>query len=264
MKITPQINPQKNLKQALKDSFKNVLWRFTGDYKNSLLNLNNYCNKFFGEKAVILCNGPSLNNVIFEDLQGVKTFGLNKINLLFDRTLFRPSFIVAVNKYVIEQNEDFYRSTKIPLFLSQKPSRKVGIDANSNRTLLYTSEGFPGFSGDPRSAISEGATVTYAALQLAYFMGFSKIALVGCDHSFSSKGPDHKAVVSGENDVDHFDKRYFSKGVKWQLPSIAESEESYLKAKRFFEKDSRIIYNCTVGGKLEIYPRLSLDEFLIL
>ena len=118
------------------------------------------------------------------------------------------------------------------------------------------------FSCDPRVSIHQGATVTYVALQIAYYLGFSKVALVGCDHNFATKGPAHKLVVSGETDPNHFDPRYFSGGDLWQLPSIAESEESYLRAKRFYEYDQRIIYNCTFGGKLELYPRISLDNFL--
>ena len=71
-------------------------------------------NKYSNEKAVIICNGPSLLKVDLALLKNVYTFGLNKINLLFGKSDFRPSAIVAVNKYVIEQNADFYDSTDIP------------------------------------------------------------------------------------------------------------------------------------------------------
>ena len=67
-----------------------------------------------GHKAVILCNGPSLNKVDFKILKecGIFTFGLNKINLLFKKVDFRPSVIVAVNPHVIEQNSDFFNLFK--------------------------------------------------------------------------------------------------------------------------------------------------------
>ncbi len=76
-------------------------------------------NRFLGQRAIIMCNGPSLNKVDFNDLESYKifTFGLNKINLLFTRTSFRPSVIVAVNPHVIEQNAEFYNKTQLPLFL---------------------------------------------------------------------------------------------------------------------------------------------------
>ena len=195
-------------------------------------------------------------------MNNIFTIGLNKINLLFDYNKFRPSCILAVNKFVIEQNQDFYKKTSIPLFLESNSAKKYNIRANEKKTLLFTSNGFPSFSVDPRSAINQGSTVTFVAIQLAYFMGFSKIALIGCDHNFTSKGKDHKVVEAEENDPNHFDKRYFSKGVKWQLPSLLESEENYLKAKIIFKNENRDIYNCTEGGKLEIFERISLEKFL--
>ncbi len=60
-------------------------------------------------------------------------------------------------------------------------------------------------------------------MQLAFHMGFKEVALVGCDHSFATKGPAYKTVIAGKEDPDHFDPNYFSGGVKWDLPSIAAS-----------------------------------------
>lgn len=81
--------------------------------------------RFLGRKTVILCNGPSLNRVSFEDIaaSGVFTFGLNKINLLLLRSDFRPSVIVAVNPHVIEQNAEFYNKTELLLFLDCRCKR---------------------------------------------------------------------------------------------------------------------------------------------
>ena len=42
-----------------------------------------------------------------DQLEGVFTIGLNKINLLFEYSKFRPSCIVAVNKFVIDRIEIF-------------------------------------------------------------------------------------------------------------------------------------------------------------
>ena len=229
-------------------------------------NLDNIKDSYAGKKAIILCNGPSLLKVNFDLLSNAKiyTIGLNKINLLFDKTDFRPNAIVAVNRYVIEQNKDYYMNSSIPLYLDQKAARSFAISASKNRSLLYSSDRYPGFSEDIRYTVCQGSTVTFVAMQLAYFMGFKQVALVGCDHSFATKGPDHKLVSAANEDPDHFDPRYFAGGVPWQLPSIAESEESYMRAKRFFGYDNRMIYNCTVGGRLEVFPRLTVEEFLSL
>jgi hypothetical protein len=256
------IDPRLNFLRSLRELALFQSWRITRDYQVSRRTLTALANKYSNNKAVIVCNGPSLLKTDLERLANVYTIGLNKINLIFDYSDFKPTSIVAVNKYVIQQNIDFYQSTSIPLFLDQKASRMVGMHARANRTLLFSSMGFPGFSTDPRIAVNQGATVTYVALQLAYFLGFKSVALVGCDHSFDAKGADHQLVKSGEIDTNHFDKRYFAGGAPWQLPSISQSEESYLVAKRFYEYDNRSIYNCTVGGRLELFPRISLGRFL--
>jgi hypothetical protein len=99
-------------------------------------------------------------------------------------------------------------------------------------------------------------------MQLAYYMGFKDVALVGCDHSFNVSGPANKTVLAEESDKNHFNSNYFAKGVKWQLPDLFESEVSYQRAKRTYEAFGRRIANCTVGGKLELFQRTSLDDFI--
>lgn len=241
-----------------------LTWSVTRDRAVSKANLSGFKNKYLGRKAVILCNGPSLMKSDLYLLGNIYTIGLNKINLLFDHSSFRPSLIVAVNPFVISQNLSFFQETTIPVILDQKAAREVGIHADNTRSLVFSSGGHPGFSCDARYAVNQGVTVTYVALQIAYFLGFKQVTLIGCDHNFITKGLEHKIVVSGEADPNHFDPRYFSGGVSWQLPSIAESEENYMKAKRYYSYDQRMIYNSTVGGRLEIYPRISLEEFLAL
>lgn len=217
--------------------------------------------KYLGQKAVILCNGPSLNKVNFNLLEksGTFKFGLNKINLLFNRVKFRPSVIVAVNLHVLEQNADFYNKTNIPLFLDSSGKKYVKFRKNIN-FLHSTGKGL--FARDCSISICQGHTVTYVAMQLAFHMGFKDVALVGCDHSFDSKGPANKTIIAGDEDASHFDKNYFAGGVKWQLPDIVQSELHYKIAKDIYELNNRNIYNSTEGGKLEVYERKSLEDFL--
>ena len=216
-------------------------------------------NSQIGKKAVIICNGPSLLQTDFSLLQNTYSFGLNKINLLFDRNDFRPDAIVAVNELVIEQNRDFYNETPIPLFLDSRASTVV--KNRKNVTFLHSSQQFK-FARDVSMSVWDGATVTFVALQLAFHMGFEKVAVIGCDHNFAEKGPAGKTVTSSEKDQSHFDPRYFAGGVKWQLPDIPTSEYGYYLARETYELSGRELYNCTVGGKLELFKRLDLKDFV--
>lgn len=214
-----------------------------------------------GQKAVILCNGPSLLKVDFDALQrsGVYCFGLNKINLLFDKTSFRPACVVAVNPLVLEQNQGFYNETDLPLFLDSHAASFV--KGRPNVAFLHSNV-FPIFARDVSISLFQGYTVTFVAMQLAFHMGFREVALVGADHNFATKGPANKTVVSGEKDESHFDPNYFAGGVKWQLPDLFQSEVAYTMARDMYAAFGGRVVNATEGGKLEVFERAALTEFL--
>lgn len=245
--------------ESIKELVKRILWDLNIEAWRSRSNLKNILNKYQGQKAVILCNGPSLAQTDFDRLNGTFTFGLNKINLLFDKTSFRPNSIVAVNPFVIEQNLEFFNETDIDLYVSSNASRQVR--SRKSVTYLHASENKK-FAQDCSVSIYEGFTVTFVAMQLAFHMGFSEVALVGCDHNFATKGIANLTVTSGESDPNHFDPNYFAGGVKWQLPDLFESEVSYTMAKNIYELHGRRIVNATQGGKLELFERDSLENFI--
>lgn len=255
----PSVNPYFSAAGLVRDRLR---WDLNIESWRSRERLKRLKDKFKGEKAVILCNGPSLNKVDFDLLNGkCYTFGLNKVNLLFSRTSFRPSCVVAVNSLVLEQNAEFYNSTDLPLFLDSVAFVKKWVKAGDNKCFLHSTS-FQKFARDCSISINQGFTVTYVAMQLAFHLGFRDVALVGCDHSFATKGPANKTVESGKEDLSHFDPTYFSGGVKWQLPDIFESEISYGRAKRVYEAYNRKIVNCTEGGYLEVFDRVGLESFL--
>ncbi|GLS26969.1 6-hydroxymethylpterin diphosphokinase MptE-like protein [Marinibactrum halimedae] len=224
-------------------------------------NLKSLKDKKKDQRAVILCNGPSLLKTDFSLLENVYTFGLNKINLLFQDVDFRPNTIVAVNPYVIKQNKAFYKETNIPLFLDAKASRKEALLGIRNSSFIHTSD-FPFFSEDCSMSLYQGYTVTYVAMQLAYHMGFQEVALIGCDHNFATTGPANELRTAEGEDKSHFHKDYFTDGQQWQLPDLRQSEAFYELAENHFLKAGRRLVNATEGGKLEVLPRVTLDEFV--
>jgi hypothetical protein len=218
-------------------------------------------NRYQGKKAVIVCNGPSLLQTDFSLLDGVYTFGLNKINLLFDQADFRPSCIVSVNPFVIEQNKEFYAESEIPLFLDAKASRSASLLKYHHPNFIHTSD-FPSFSKDCSYSVFQGYTVTYVAMQLAFHMGFSAVALIGCDHNFHVKGPANQVRTASGGDDSHFHKDYFADGQQWQLPDLHQSETFYALAAQIYQESGRKLVNATNGGNLELLPRVALTDFV--
>jgi hypothetical protein len=256
--IQKTINPYRISRIAI---LRRLRWDVNPESWRSRRKLRVRYNQHVGQKAVIVCNGPSLLTTNFDLLSGVFTFGLNKINLLFDKSNFRPSCIVAVNPFVIEQNASFYNMTDIPVFIDSAGMRWVR--PRSNISFMH-STGDAGFARDCSMSIYQGHTVTYVAMQLAYHMGFTEVALIGCDHNFAVDGPANATVVAGEKDESHFDPNYFAGGVKWQLPDLFESEVAYARAKNIYEAHGRTLINATEGGKLDVLDRRSLAEFIAL
>ncbi|MBD3166680.1 DUF115 domain-containing protein [bacterium] len=219
-----------------------------------------YRNLHKGQRCVIVGNGPSLNEMDLDLLRDEFTIGMNKIFLGFDRWNWRPTYHVAVNPLVLQQAADRIEQLGIPSFVSINGYESF---AHPERMVFLKSLPKPtDFSRDPRIGVWEGHTVTYVAMQLAWFMGFREVALIGVDHNFAVKGPANQEVTADRPDASHFDPNYFGPGTKWNLPDLEASEEAYRIAKQAYEQDGRRIVNATVGGKLEIFPRMEYREWL--
>jgi hypothetical protein len=238
-------------------------WDLYPDAWVSRAKLKKLKNAHQGEKAIILCNGPSLLKTNFNELakSGVYTIGLNKINLLFEKVAFRPDCIVSVNQLVLEQNADYFNSTSIELFLDAYARKKKIVKSRGNVIYLH-SGGIPRFAKDVSVSIAHGHTVTFVALQLAFHMGFDDVAIIGADHSYAMSGASNMKVNSESIDKSHFDPRYFSGDMTWNLPDLFESEVWYARAQNMYKAHRKKIYNCSVGGELEVFPRKTLEKFL--
>ena len=207
------------------------------------------------QRCFIIGNGPSLRQTDLSRLRNMYTFGLNRIYLLFPELGFSTSFLVAVNDLVIEQCASEIQNLSLPKFLTWRARRWFRTDPN----ITYLDTDFTGeesFSLNSTGRIFEGFTVTNVALQLAYYMGFSEVILVGVDHNYVAQGAANQAVISQGDDPNHFASNYFGKGFKWQLPDLAGSERGYNRARDAYSQAGRRILDATVGGKLTIFPKV--------
>jgi hypothetical protein len=215
-------------------------------------------NRHQGERCFIIGNGPSLRKTDLSRLREEVTFGLNRIYLLFDQMGFSTTYYVAVNRMVIEQCAQEIAKISAPKFISWWAHDVIGLTSD----MMFVRDPYRGlgFSTDATRAVWEGHTVTYAAMQIAYYLGFQQVILIGVDHSYQAKGNPDTTVVSTGSDPNHFDPNYFGKGFRWQLPNLASSEEAYILAKIRYEQAGRQILDATVGGKLLVFPKVRFEE----
>ena len=220
-----------------------------------------------GEECLLICNGPSLNRVDWSRMPARLTkFGLNKIYLGAERFGFLPRYLCCVNEKVLRQWAAVLNRLRIVKFVSGKLSEtwypETPLQYRINTHFLPQDAEM--FSRDPCAYVMEGWTVTYAALQIIYYMGFQRVCIVGMDHRFAQAVPGEEnlpSVIVG-NDIDHFDPRYFG-GQQWDQPDLHSSECAYRVARDVYERDGRTLIDYTIEGACRVFERRPIDELYI-
>jgi hypothetical protein len=217
--------------------------------------VTSYRDRHRGQRCFILGNGPSLSRTDLGPLQNEFTFGMNRIYLHFPVMGFPSTYYVAVNTLVVEQCAEDIRRLRMPRFVTWRARRWLSRDPEV--IFLDTDYTAPeAFSRDMAGRVFEGSTVTFVALELAFYMGFQEAVLVGVDHDFSTQGPPNVTVISQGEDRDHFHPAYFGPGFRWQLPDLEASERAYRLAREAFESDGRRVLDATLGGRLTVFPKV--------
>lgn len=211
-----------------------------------------------GKPLLIVGNGPSINETPLERFGQIPSIGMNKIDLLFTRTQWRPSMILCVNTIVVRQHRDQFLSSEIPVFLAWK--NRWFVRRKSKNLHYFNVFDSEEFSFDLAKGVGSGATVTYAALQFAYYMGADPVIIVGVDHNFDRSGASNIYERRAGDDVNHFDPNYFANGAIWGIPNLDASEEVFLRSRRAFEADGRSVVDATIGGKLQIFEKIGIEQ----
>lgn len=217
--------------------------------------------KHAGERCFVMGNGPSLARMDLTRLGREVTIGTNRVYLLFDQWQFMPTYYVCINELVLEQFTSDIEQLPMPKFLNWN-RRSLFRHAN-NTMFLRVGLGIQDhFCRDLAKTIASGGTVTFACLQLAYYLGFDEVILIGLDHSFVEKGiPNTTEVRTAETDQSHCHPNYFPKGVKWQLPDLFRSERAYALARNAFERAGKRIVDATERGHCHVFEKAEFASF---
>lgn len=220
-----------------------------------------------GETCVIVGNGPSLKS---EDLtiiheKGIPTFGFNRIYLMFDQTEWRPTYYMSQDEKMLgncKKNVDEMKLEYkfIPIF--HKYYYDINIKNAYQFHLKSSNTDFPIFSEDISECFGASTTVAYSAAQLAVYMGFKKIILIGIDHSFSTYKNDKGEIISDETVKDYFSDEYFKDKAQLYIPNLDASTRAFMAMREYCDKNNIEVYNATRGGRLEVFIRANLDEIL--
>jgi hypothetical protein len=234
------------------------------DNERKLLGLRNINQ---GKRCFIIGNGPSLNQLDLTLLKNEYTFGVNAIYTNYEKMGFYPTYYVVEDFLVAEDRAaeiNAYNKSDIKFFGNYL---RYCLEPDESTILLnvildYSDyENFPYFSQNLLQRIWVGGTVSYLCMQIAFYMGFSEVYLVGFDHNYKipedvQKQKNH-VLVSTSQDVNHFNEAYFGKGKRWHDPMLHRMDKAYRRARMVYEANDRQIFNATEGGKLEVFERVN-------
>lgn len=237
-------------------------WLPTGRSRENGRRLRRFADAHPGDRCFILGNGPSLARTDLALLRNEVTFGANRVYLLQEQIGFSPSYYVCSNELVLEQFAADIARLPMPKFLNWNRRSLFPADRDDLMFFRLRLEVADRFRS-PRAGLSSGGTVTFVAMQLAFYMGFRDVVLLGVDHDFVDKGtPNRTAVRTAARDDNHFHPDYFPRGSKWQLPDLLRSEVSYALARRAFERAGGRIVDATLDGKCPVFERMDLASAL--
>jgi len=259
--------------EKLKKYYLPLISSIPGTYKfRNKHNILKLKNSHEGERCFFIGLGPSLKISDLNQLDRECTFAVNSVFKLFEQTTWRPTyylnqeFIVPDREYrwkkFIEMADKYQ---KIPnMFFPLCPiSKKIMAKYPDAITLpiaddwcRYSISPMRHFSLDCSRIINAAYLSMYSAMQLAVYMGFKEIYLIGVDANYTSVQPHCY-------DRDEMDKRYFSTQIKadTNTQGINRGFEAMKNALEILPEVR--IYNATRGGSLELFPRVNFDDLMM-
>ncbi len=229
--------------------------------------IKKYQNKHKGERVFIIASGPSLRKEDVMVLKNEYTIAVNSTITLCREINWKPTYycigdaevFLRCREYII--NAEFIEcfadinlkkylknSSFIPCYFETRHNGVAYLE-KSKRVKKHTRFIMDAYS----KGIYTARSITYSAIELAAFMGFSEIYIYGVDNSYDK----NKAHFSKEGNVDDENNRV---NVIFQKKFCEDNEISYEIAEKFSRKHGFRIFNATRGGAVRAFERIDLEN----
>lgn len=221
-----------------------------------------------GQRCFVVGNGPSLTIEDLEKIKGEDSFAVNRIFKLFNKTDWRPTYYFSQDDRVVNEiAEDLpiiLRECK-GVFINSCGYNLVSKDVKKceNMNFIYIDNlhdsfpELPSFSFDITNHFVEGYTVAYACIQMAVYMGYSEIYIIGTDHSYNINRTS-EGIIEKEGSVQNYMPELAGKVL--YAPQMEKSTLAYRKARQVCDQKGIKIMNATRGGMLEEFERVDFDS----
>jgi len=233
--------------------------------------LKSFKNKHKGQRCFLIGNGPSLTITDLNKLKNEICFGCNMIYKIFDRTEWRPTYYCLSDRIFVDKSKEIVQHVTSTCFFPQSVYNLMPI--KPDKTIYLPNIMLEPYKvhGNPLGYYSPSfATVMSMMLELAMFMGFSEIYLLGVDCTNSHVGKGHFINNYRDEKVKMKEMRRARRVVDGQSMSFEEygqwlvdrAQSVYKVIKDYAEEHGFHIYNATRGGDLRAFKRVDLDEVL--
>ncbi len=228
--------------------------------------IRRYKNIHNGKRCFIVLTGPSLTE---EDLECIKDeicFTVNSGYKAYGIKGWKPRYYVTMDGNEVAQemllevlNGDYSFGGIFTDFSNPIMNDKL-IKLPSDASLLFRMHSILNklarriwttgiISNDISKVIYSGKTVLCAAIQIAVYMGFKEIYLLGADFNYSGSRT-HSKLTAEEIKNKEWDKKRTESEMLVQIADFSKDAK---------KKDIHI-YNATRGGDLECFKRVRPEE----
>ena len=226
-----------------------------------------YKNVYVGRRCFLIGNGPSLSakDLTVLHRHGEITFAFNRIYYMFEQTTWRPTFYISQDEKMLQGCADVVDRLDLPRKLIPiQLNWYYGINIHDaiyfNMNWQQTENPMQFlFSDDAAHELDCASTGMYTAAQLAAYMGFKELYLLGVDHHFRVSQNNQGKIVVDSSVKDYFTDKYNGDKENLYIPNTEKSTLTYIAMKLQCDKRGIQIFNATRGGKLEVFPKVEFD-----
>jgi hypothetical protein len=255
---------------------------FSHEDYDSNPNIRKFKNMHKGERCFLIGNGSSLSANDLTKLYNNNevSFGCNAIYKVYSQTKWRPDYYVLMDLiHLLEEGtiDVIPTASTRYKFIKKLPENNIYkkyytklLEKDKNNFIYFNTVSesvankLPRFSDDVSRAFYACGTTMYTLIQLAVYMGFITVYLLGVDGTMSSMKEPEKFLSEKrhfyDENTDFVNLASLSPSRITEETSDIRTINAYKKSEEYTRGRGIRIYNATRGGQVEIFERVSFDS----
>jgi len=228
--------------------------------------------QYFNQRCFIVATGPSIAKKDLSFLKGEFVISLNLCPLTLDLFNIIPEINIVADKLQYPKYKEVFReltfNKNIKKIIVASACETFPEDLKDKNTFFFPKklqQEIPSFSKNPiRDGFCRGKTVAFDAIQLAFYLGFKEVYILGMDfgkkydwgrdgHSYEiEKNPKFKDIKFATAKDKMINRGLPGHPEYWGYISNCMKE-----AKKAFDEEGRIILN-DIHSELDVFDKIDI------